>query len=264
MSAAHAVGGESATPPSDVNPRLPRQPRDERLEVLARMLRDRPGRSATWIAEDFDVSVRTVRRDIAMLRTRGTPVAGARGRTGGLRLDPEWGVSRVHLSTADALCTLMAMTIVEHMGATTFPESVARVQTALVAAFPHRERCRIESLRARLVVGPRASAEVRASYGAVQPQTVRALERAFVEQRVVWLRFRNDNGTTTRRRLEPHALLVNAPAWYLLAFDSFPGTPRALRYDRLLHVEPIYRRFEARPDQVARDLLTTDGVPLQP
>ncbi|MCA2994710.1 helix-turn-helix domain-containing protein, partial [Gemmatimonas sp.] len=71
-----------------------RLPRTDRLELLARTLGDRPGISAATLAEEFGLSERTVFRDLESLRDRGYPIEGERGRGGGLRLHPNWGLGR--------------------------------------------------------------------------------------------------------------------------------------------------------------------------
>jgi predicted DNA-binding transcriptional regulator YafY len=63
--------------------------------------------------------------------------------------------------------------------------------------------------------------------------------------------------------MEPHALLINWPAWYLLAFDHLRGQPRTFRLDRFLHVEVEAAMFRPRPLDVSRDLLAGTGVPLR-
>jgi predicted DNA-binding transcriptional regulator YafY len=244
-------------------PPTPPLPRIERLDLLARMLRDRPGRTAADLAETLGVSPRSVARDIDLLRERGLPIEGARGRGGGLRLHPNWGVSRVLLSTEEALCTLLAMAVAERLSFPIFPDEVSRVRKKIVDAFPERERRRIAPLRERVFVGANASATVRASYGAPPPEPMRLLQAAFVEQRVVWLTYTGERSPTTTRRIEPHALVINWPAWYLLAYDHLRAAPRTFRFDRMLHVEFTIRRFQPRPNEMARELLGAEGIPLE-
>lgn len=55
----------------------------EELRVIA----PRP-RSATWLAERFEISSRTVERDVGALQQSGVPIWAEPGRTGGHRLDP--------------------------------------------------------------------------------------------------------------------------------------------------------------------------------
>src|SRR3954468_14886422 len=63
--------------------------RTDRLYAIAEELRAaRQPRTATWLAERFEVTTRTVKRDISALQQAGTPVWAAPGPGGGYVLDP--------------------------------------------------------------------------------------------------------------------------------------------------------------------------------
>ena len=60
--------------------------RIDRLDLLTRVLRDRPGITVAVLAHELSVSVRSVFRDLDHLRERGYPIEADRGRGGGYRL----------------------------------------------------------------------------------------------------------------------------------------------------------------------------------
>ena len=65
--------------------------RTDRLYALVEELRavaPRP-RSARWLANRFEVSARTIERDISALQQSGVPVWADTGRSGGYCLDKE-------------------------------------------------------------------------------------------------------------------------------------------------------------------------------
>jgi predicted DNA-binding transcriptional regulator YafY len=138
----------------------------DRLDLLARTLRDRPGTTAADLARDLGVSVRSVFRDLEHLRERGYPIEADRGRGGGLRLHASWGLGKVLLSSEEALCTLLSLAIGERLNFPIFSPELARARKKIVDAFPTRERRTLAPLRERILVGPSASAAVRSSYRA--------------------------------------------------------------------------------------------------
>src|SRR5919107_3459603 len=131
--------------------------RADRLELLARVLGDRPGATAADLARELGVSTRSVFRDLDALRERGYPIDSARGRGGGLRLHPNWGLGRVLLSRDEALCTLLALAISEKLGFPMFGPEVGRARRRIADAFPAAERRRIAPLRERIFIGQAAS-----------------------------------------------------------------------------------------------------------
>ena len=64
--------------------------RTERLYAIAEALRAAgdDGRTSAWLAERFEVSTRTIKRDVTALQEAGRPIAGFGGRGGGYRIDP--------------------------------------------------------------------------------------------------------------------------------------------------------------------------------
>jgi predicted DNA-binding transcriptional regulator YafY len=60
-------------------------------------------------------------------------------------------------------------------------------------------------------------------------------------------------------------MLINWPAWYLLAFDHLRGEPRTFRFDRFRAVEVEEQSgFKARPRDMAATLLGEHGLRVDP
>ncbi len=243
-------------------PTVSTRDRAGRLDLVARILRDRPGLTAGELARELGVSVRSIFRDLDALRERGLPIESARGRGGGLRLHANWGLGRVLLSRDEALCALLALAVAETLGFPMFAGELARARRKIADAFPAAERRRIAPLRERIFVGGAASAAVRGSYGTPAAAPTRRLQAAFVEERVVRAEYVKDGGESTRRRLEPHALLINWPAWYLVAHDHLRGGLRTFRLDRFATVDVEDGTFRPRPRDVLQSLLDAPGVTL--
>jgi predicted DNA-binding transcriptional regulator YafY len=236
--------------------------RVDRLDLLARVMRDRPGVTAGELAEELGVSVRSVFRDLGALRDRGLPVESSRGRGGGLRLQGNWGLGRVLLGREEALCTLLGLAVAEKLGFPLFAAEVTRARRKIADAFPSAERRRLAPLRERIFVGQAASPAVRASYREPDPAVMRRLQAAFVESRVVSADYVREDGVRSARWLEPHALVINVPAWYLLARDLDRSATRTFRLDRFVAVVPDARTFNAMAPQIVREALESQGVAL--
>jgi predicted DNA-binding transcriptional regulator YafY len=234
--------------------------RTDRLDLVTRVLRDRPGITAAELARELGVGIRSVFRDLDHLRDRGYPIEADRGRGGGLRLHPSWGLSKVLLSSEEALCTLLSLAISDQLNFPMFSPEIARARKKIVDAFPTAERRRIAPLRERVLVGPPASAAVRSTYGRPDPAAMRGLQIAFVRESVVRTEYVKENGDLSTRRLEPHAMAINWPAWYLLGYDLSRGGPRTFRFDRFVAVAvEDGSTFRARPKELAEKCLGEHG-----
>lgn len=221
--------------------------RTDRLDLLIRRLGDRPGITAADLAQDLGTSIRSVFRDLARLRDRGYPIESSRGVGGGLRLHPNWGVGKVLFSSEEALGVLLSLAIAERLHLPMFAPALGRARRKVVDAFPSQVRRLLAPLRERILVGPSASRAVRESYR--QPDTAAAgrLQSAFVRERIVSVEYVKEDGERSRRRVEPHAILLNWPAWYLLGFDHLRAEARTFRLDRFLAVREEPEAFRPRP-----------------
>ena len=238
--------------------------RVDRLDLLARMLRDRPGVTVGVLARDLGVSVRSVFRDLDHLRERGYPIEADRGRGGGLRLHASWGLGKVLLSSEEALCTLLSLAISEKLGFPMFSADVSRARKKIVDAFPTSERRRIGPLRERVFIGRPASVKVSWTYGVPDAAVMRRLQVAFVQELTVLADYIKETGEPSTRRLEPHAMLITWPAWYLMAFDHLRGEPRMFRFDRFRAVAiEEGQPFRPRPQDFAAKFLRETRLRLE-
>jgi len=161
----------------------------------------------------------------------------------------------VLLSGEEALGTLLALAVAERLGFPLLGAELGRARRKIIDAFPAAERKRIAPLRERVFVGPPASAPVRASYRHPMGVAIQRLQAAFVAERVIEAEYAKESGSVDRRRLEPHAIVVNWPAWYLIAFDTGKSAARTFRLDRFRGVTVLGESFRARPREVAAELL---------
>lgn len=215
------------------------------------------------LAEEFRLSERTVFRDLDSLRDRGYPIEGERGRGGGLRLHPNWGLSRVLLSREEGVAALLSLALAEQLGFPLLGDGLRQARRRLLDAFPAGERRRMRPLRERIVIGPAASPAVAARYASPGGAALRTLQQAFLSEQLVTADYTAENGRTQRRTFEPHVLAINWPAWYLLVQDHLRNAPRTFRLDRLANVSLERVSFRAHPAPLVQALLRDSGLPFR-
>jgi predicted DNA-binding transcriptional regulator YafY len=241
-------------------------PRAERLLVLADLLRARDVTTIDALAEELAVTRRTVLRDLASLRARGLPITGEPGRGGGIRLERDRGVASVHLSISEIAALWLAARLSREASDLPWAGAARSALAKLLGCLPPDRARELRALCRRVVVGPPASNFVRGTAGAPPKELLRVFDAAFAGRCGLSFRYTDRNGRRSRRRIEPHGLMLEPPVWYVLARDLAIGEPRTFRMDRIarpqLVQEHTFRedfsviRAQVQPNERWRSLAT--------
>ncbi len=181
-----------------------------------------------------------------------------RGRGGGVRLDRNWGVGRMNLTYAEAVDLLISIAVAEQMKSPMLLANLASIRRQLVASFSPEKRNKVNGLKSRILIGVTASTYVQASAGAPPKRIVQAVHQAFVDQKVLELRYQREDGVISNRQIEPQYLLLKYPIWYVVAMDRLRNEPRTFRCDRMLGASIEEVRFKLLPKEKFQTSLVVD------
>lgn len=232
--------------------------RIDRVTSLQALLRARESATARALAAELGVSERTVLRDLAALREQGLPLEAQSGRGGGFRLDRDRGLVAVHFALGEVIALWLAATLSAAAAPTPWSGAARRALDKVLASLP-RERARaLRALVRRVVVGRPASARVYAELGSPSRDLLGAVERCFAEGLCLAFDYVDRRGEASSRMVEPHGLLVETPAWYLLCRDLEKEAVRMFRLDRIRRataledrpfqpdLEAVFREYQAQ------------------
>lgn len=210
----------------------------ERLYAISEELRraaPRP-RSTAWLAERFEVSRRTVERDLAALRNAGLPTYPVDGPRGGVALHTSSPRALLSLTTAELTALALAATVVRGMP---FGWACDSAVAKLTEALPPEHRVALDELRDRVRVVPPEPPRAPAPIAGVLEEGVRRAT-------VVRLRYVDAAGVATSREVEPVGFHGDAEGWYLVAWCRLRQAGRVFRLDRVRAAaatsEPVARR----------------------
>lgn len=198
--------------------------RTDRLYALVEELRavaPRP-RSATWLAARFEVSVRTVERDLDALREAGVPIWAENGRKGGYTLDRERTLPPLAVTADEALAISVALRAAED---SPFAAAARSAAQKVLAALPEAVRNRERLLAGRILTAPADRAEAAGVVGG-----------AVTSGRLIHLTYDGPGGRT-ERDVEPVGLIRGPSHWYLLGWCRLRDGVRGFRLDRIAAAE---------------------------
>ena len=211
--------------------------RASRLISLLVLVSTRETWTASELADELDVSVRTIYRDVAELQGAGVPLWTESGPGGGIRLLPGWR-SRVEGLTGDeaAVLPLAGLPGLSDLGLGAVALS-ARLKVR--SALPPELRSRAARLEERFHL------DAPGWFHRPDPTDHLApLAEALWSERRVDLVY--DRGRrTVRRRVDPLGLVLKAGTWYLVARHR--GAVRTYRVGRVRACTPLEDTFE-RPE----------------
>jgi predicted DNA-binding transcriptional regulator YafY len=211
--------------------------RTDRLYALVEELRavaPRP-RSARWLAGRFEVSARTVERDIGALQQSGVPIYAEPGRTGGYCLDKARTLPPVNLTPSEAVAMAVALRRLE---GTPFQASAGSALRKLVAAMQRDDAAAAHDLAGRIHL---------VSGEGGPPSVPRLLADALFAHRVLRIGYVDRAGATTMREIEPLGYVGKETRWYLVAWCRQRDAMRAFRTDRISSVSILAEVPAPRP-----------------
>ena len=196
--------------------------RTERLTAILLLLQERP-RTAEQMARTFEVSRRTILRDMQALSEIGVPVIAREGAGGGYELPADYALAPLALSPQEAFLLLLALRPLRQLSEVPFAQARASLLAKLHALLPSP---------------PPEVAQLLATVETEQPE--RAQRAPFLEallaaaQQGRWVRVTYASPERTRElHLLPRQISPRAGLWYCRAYSHEAGDERTYRLDRV-------------------------------
>ncbi len=218
--------------------------RTDRLVAMVLYLQGRRVVRACELAEHFEVTERTVYRDVAALSEAGVPIAGEAGV--GYTLMKGYHLPPVMFTAEEASSLFVGGELVKQF---TDPSLHAPMTTALDklrAVLPRDSQDHVDRLVRGTVVMGRGFGPNQDP--ATQPMLL-PVQQGVVQRRVLRLTYRGGaREDETQRDVEPLGVVFYGGAWYLVAWCRLRTDFRNFRIDRIRRLELRSERFESRPD----------------
>jgi predicted DNA-binding transcriptional regulator YafY len=224
--------------------------RADRLLALLMFLQNRGRTTTDRLAEELEVSRRTVIRDLYALRVAGFPVYTERGPGGGVYLHQDFRMKLTDL-THDEVAALFALNVPAPLADLGMGAEAKGALLKLAAAQPAARRGVERDVRSRLYLDPDPWNASR-----VALPTLSALRRAVWEDRWARTTFLRAHLVPIEREIAPHGLVAKGTRWYVV----WRGRDGELRVDRVaaaLGAELLDEQFERPPGFDLQEFWTT-------
>ena len=203
----------------------------ERLLAILSLLSDRNRITAKELAEKFEVSKRTIYRDLESLNQAGIPIVSYAGRDGGFSLMKNYQIDKRILSKADTKNLYSALKGLQSIKQQ--PELIALIAKLL----PEGES------------NPLADYDINFSTwysDSFIQKKIEILQEAIEGKSCVLLDYISSSGRR-KRKIEPYQLVFKDSAWYLHAFCHKRQAFRLFKLRRMVSLTLLEEKFPGRP-----------------
>ncbi len=216
--------------------------RADRLFQIIQLLRRHKVATAHILAEELEVSERTVYRDIRDLVTSGVPIEGEAGV--GYVLRRGFDLPPLMFTEAEIEALVLGMRVVSSWADPALAKAAQEAMARVEAALPERLRFRLDATR------------LYAPGFHVRPLVLARLgeyRKAVEDRRKVWLNYRDAEEAETERVVRPLGLFFWGSTWTLTAWCELRTDFRDFRLDRVVESQVLDDRFQEESGRTLED-----------
>lgn len=183
--------------------------------------------TAPQLAEKFEVSVRTIYRDIDMISSAGIPIFVTTGRNGGIQIQEDFVLEKAIFSDTekqDILAAIQSLSVVENAIQS---ETLSKLSALLNTHFENYFEVDF------------------ARWGSKQQDNLKfeLLKNAIIDHKAVQISYVGSYGKKNIRKIHPLKLFYKSKAWYVKAYCTLKNEFRLFKLNRITACELLNEDF---------------------
>lgn len=213
--------------------------RIDRLFAILLTLQHKRRVRARDLAQQFEISRRTVYRDMSALNQMGIPIAALPGE--GFELVEGYYIPPLMFTENEAIALLLGSRLLSQQASGSLTQGAESALAKIKVALPDQVRARSEALTNIIgFITPKAKFDL-------DDSQLLLIQNAIQERKVLHLRYRGyQKEDVTERDVEPHQLFYADGVWYLEAYCRLRKGMRDFRFSRMEKVTPLNENFRKK------------------
>lgn len=211
-----------------------------KFEILISILFDLMSKksvSATYLADKYEVSTRTIYRYINCIECAGIPIYTTRGKFGGISIIDTFKFSSTFMTVSEYNQTIDALSaIVKSVPNKTLSSAINKLKAGSRNEFNSFD---IKSGNLIIDAGPWGDT---VGYKA----KLAVLQQAIDEKKVLEIKYHDRNGSVTDREIEPHVIVFKQGLWYVYAYCRLRNEFRFFKTGRIEQANSTGEKFSRR------------------
>lgn len=227
--------------------------RIDRLTAMILMLQSHRVVTAEQISEHFEISVRTVYRDIAALGEAGVPIVAEAGV--GYSLMHGYNLPPVMFTEAEAAALFMSGQLAEQFGDESLKKSLSGALLKVRSALPESHKSYLQQLNRTVHVS-------RNNQNFHDETSLMPVQEAVVRRRCMRIQYdTGSRGEITERVIEPLGIIFYGKQWHVIAWCRKREALRDFRIDRMLSWEILNEVYSGHEEFSLADFLEHELSP---
>jgi predicted DNA-binding transcriptional regulator YafY len=206
-----------------------------RLTAILTQLQTKRLLTATNLAEKFNVSIRTIYRDIRALEQAGVPIITEDGK--GYSLIDGYKIPPVMFTESQANALILAEQLVLKNKDTSFIKDYSEAIDKIKAVLRQADKDKANLLADRTRFEQNINRERNSN-------NISELQQALTNFHLINIDYTNEQNITTSRIVEPFALISTTENWLLIAWCRLRKEFRYFRLDRIAKMQVLTEKFE--------------------
>lgn len=211
----------------------------QRLLGILAILLQRSRVSAEHLAERFEVSVRTIYRDLETLEQAGVPIVTYPGVNGGIEILDTYKLDKTVFLSEDLAAILSGL---QSISGAMDPASLNRTLAKLRSLIPEQQAERVELSGKKIYVDLKPWS----MHPEFQP-VFNCVKEGLEQNRLLRFSYTARENAPSTRTVEPHQLVLKEQSWYLRAYCRERQDFRTFRLQRIRDVQALGETFIPRP-----------------
>ena len=209
-----------------------------RLISILTLLKSKRILTATELSKKYDVSIRTIYRDIRKLEESGIPIVTIEGR--GYSLMDDYTVPPVQFTEKQANALITAQHLVNQTNDTSLAENFQEAMIKIKSVFRSSVQEKSERLDSNIFVFDKTIEKVSST-------ALSEIQLAITNLNFTEINYRKPNDSEDSfRKIEPCALYSTDNKWILIAWCHLRHDYRSFRIDRIKQFKILNEKFEDR------------------
>lgn len=210
----------------------------DRLISIIMILLDKERIGAKDLADMFEVSPRTIYRDIDAINLSGIPIRSTPGVGGGFEIMPQYKLDNKVFSTSDLSAILMGLSsLSDMMGGDELTNALAKVKSFIPAE--KSKDIEIKASQINIDLSPWIGNRN------IQPYFEK-IKVAIQGNKLLSFEYVSRHGEQTTRLVEPYQLILKYSHWYLQAFCNDRNDYRLFKLSRMSSLTILNQDFSPR------------------